>query len=64
MFIGIGGSGKKTISKIAALLEEVKTKTINISKLYNLTNFRSDMFIIMKEVGLSLKRICFIMDDS
>lgn len=43
MLIGVGGSGKQSLAKLAVYMAELVPMTIVISKSYNLNDFKTDL---------------------
>lgn len=43
MLIGVGGSGKQSLAKLAVFMAELAPMTIVISKSYNLSDFKADL---------------------
>lgn len=70
LVIGIGGSGKKSVIKLAAFAASFRTFEIKLSRGYNEASFREDMKTLYNMVGVENSRIVFlfasanIIDDS
>lgn len=43
MLIGVGGSGKQSLAKLAVYMAELTPMSIVISKSYNLNDFKTDL---------------------
>lgn len=43
MLIGVGGSGKQSLAKLAVFMAELAPTTIVISKSYSLSDFKADL---------------------
>lgn len=43
MLIGVGGSGKQSLAKLAVYMAELAPMTVIISKSYNLNDFKADL---------------------
>lgn len=43
MLIGVGGSGKQSLAKLAVFMAELAPMTIVISKSYSLNDFKADL---------------------
>ena len=52
MLIGVGGSGKQSLTKLSSFMLEFKTFSIEITKNYNLDNFREFIKDIMKRCAI------------
>lgn len=51
MLIGVGGSGKQSLAKLAVFMAELAPMTIVISKSYSLNDFKADL-----QVRITLRR--------
>lgn len=52
VIVGVGGSGKRSICKLAALLSKAKYMTIEVTKKYTKKDFRADLFNCMLAAGV------------
>ncbi len=52
VIVGVGGSGKRSICKLAALLSKAKYMTIEVTKKYTKKDFRADLFNCMLVAGV------------
>ena len=65
MLVGLGGSGKKSITKLAALLAGCKLMMIELKKNYKEKDFREDLFNMMKEAAIVGKKpVVFLLPDT
>jgi dynein heavy chain len=62
MLVGVGGSGKQSLTKLATFTASYKLKTINLIRNYKEDNFREDLMEIYKEV--TKKPISFLFTDA
>ncbi|XP_055533348.1 dynein axonemal heavy chain 10 [Wyeomyia smithii] len=60
MLVGVGGSGKQSIAKLAAFTAECQVFQIVLSRGYNESSFREDLKQLFIEVGVKNQRTCFI----
>lgn len=51
MLIGVGGSGKQSLTKLSSYMLEYQVKNIEIVKGYNISSFREFIKELMREVG-------------
>ncbi len=51
MLIGVGGSGKQSLSRLSAYMFEYKLQGIEIKKQYSVKDFREDIKRFMREAG-------------
>ena len=64
MLVGVGGSGRKSLARLAAYVAEMKTFSIEITKNYNHAEFREDLKALYRQAGVVGKPTVFILDDS
>lgn len=60
LVIGIGGSGKKSVIKLAAYAAGFRTFQISLARGYNEPAFREDMKSLYNMVGVDNKKIVFL----
>jgi dynein heavy chain len=63
MLIGVGGSGKQSLSKLAAFIMGSTTFHIEMTKGYNGESFRGDLQKLAKAVAFDQKSFSFIFTD-
>jgi len=51
LLVGLGGSGRQTLTKLASLVCDYDIFTVQISKQYNLDQWQEDMKILMLKAG-------------
>ena len=64
MLIGVGGSGKQSLVRLASFMYEFKFKQIEIKKDYKEKDFNEFIKELMMESGVMGKEIAFTMTDS
>ena len=64
MLIGVGGSGKQSLTKLSSHMYEMEFKQIEIIKGYNIKNFNEFTKEIMFSCGIAGKKVTFTMTDS
>ena len=52
MLIGVGGSGKQSLAKLAVYMAELAPTTIVISKSYSLNDFKADLQVRIAPCGV------------
>lgn len=57
MLVGVGGSGKKSITTLASALAGCELDTIETKKQYSKKEFKEDLLRMMKKVGIENKVI-------
>jgi len=60
----LGGSGRQSLTKVAAILTELNMFQIEVTKFYRLQEFREDMKLLYSAAGVENKPTCFIIADS
>eukprot|EP00878_Enallax_costatus_P012531 GHUV01013087.1.p1 GENE.GHUV01013087.1~~GHUV01013087.1.p1 ORF type:complete len:2750 (+),score=1040.15 GHUV01013087.1:633-8882(+) len=64
LLVGVGGSGKQSLARLAAFICGYATVTIVISGNYSLSNFREDLQKMYKRAGLKGEGLMFLFTDS
>lgn len=64
LLIGLGGSGRQSIVKLAAYICEQTTFQIELTKKYKVQEFREDLKTLYTMVGVQNKTISFIFKDN
>lgn len=64
MLIGVGGSGKQSLTKLASYIYGMEFKQIEIVKGYGVSNFREFVKEMMFKTGITGSSIAFTMTDS
>lgn len=64
MLVGVGGSGKKSLTALATVLAGCELFSIEPRKIYGRKEFREDLFKIMQEAAFKNKEIVFMLSES
>ena len=64
LLIGIGGSGRQSLSRIASHMCELTTFQITVTKHYKLAEFREDLKILYTKTGVNDKPTTFLFNDT
>lgn len=63
LIIGVGGSGKRCITNLAAFTADCQVFQITLSRGYNETSFREDLKILYEKLGIENKKMVFMFTD-
>ena len=64
MLVGVGGSGKKSLTQLGAVLAGCKIDTIESKKNYGKKEFKEDLFRMMCAVGIDNRLVAFSFSDT
>lgn len=64
MLIGVGGSGRSSLTRLAAYIASMTTFTIEITKNYRLFEFREDIKKLYIQAGCENKQMVFLFNDT
>ena len=63
LLIGVGGSGKQSLSRLAAFISSMEVFQINLRKGYGIQDLRSDLGTLYLKAGLKNLGCVFLMSD-
>lgn len=64
LLIGIGGSGRQSLSRVAAYIIESTTYQIEVTQKYKTAEFREDLKVLYSLIGVENKPKVFIFNDT
>lgn len=64
LLVGIGGSGRQSLSRIASYMCELGIFQISVTKLYRVGEFREDLKTLYLKTGVDNKPTTFLFNDT
>ncbi|XP_043277760.1 dynein axonemal heavy chain 2 [Venturia canescens] len=64
LLIGIGGSGRQSLARIAAYMCELNTFEIEVTRQYRVLEFREDLKTLYSLTGVEVKPTSFLLNDT
>ncbi|XP_030648846.1 dynein heavy chain 10, axonemal [Chanos chanos] len=64
LLVGVGGSGKQSLTRLAAFTAECEVFEIVLSRGYSETNFREDLKMLYLKLGIENKKMVFLFTDA
>ena len=64
MLVGVGGSGKQSLTRIACSMADMSCFQIELVRGYGLEGFREDLKSLMMQAGVQGKSVCFLFVDT
>ena len=63
LMVGVGGSGKQSLSRLASFISQYSTMSIMISSSYNLNDLKTDQQKMYMKAGVKDEGICFLFTE-
>ena len=64
LLLGVGGSGRQSLSKLATFMSNYKLYQIEVVKGYNMTNWRDNLKFCLMQAGVEAKITTFLFVDT
>ena len=64
MLIGVGGSGKQSLTRLSSFMLNCQNRSIEIVKGYNIISFRDFIKTLKLQTGIEGKEVTFLFTDT
>jgi dynein heavy chain len=64
LLVGVGGSGRKSLTTLAVSIADFELFTIEITKSYSMFDWREDIKSMMNKAAINNRQTVFLMDDT
>jgi len=64
MLVGVGGSGKQSLTRLVSFISQYSTFSISLTGSYNLVNLQEDMMMLYKRAGVKGEQITWLLVDN
>ena len=63
LLVGMGGSGRQSLTKLATFIANYELFQIEVNKTYSMENWKNDLKKVLKRAGADGKKIVFLFTD-
>lgn len=64
LLVGVGGSGRKSLARLAAYLGQLRVFAIELTSSYRLAEFREDLKALYRQTGIAAIPTMFLFDEA
>ncbi|XP_068613056.1 dynein axonemal heavy chain 11 [Brachionichthys hirsutus] len=64
LLVGVGGSGKQSLARLAAYISSVEVFQMTLSKGYSIQDFKMDLADLFIRTGVKNQRMCLLLTDA